>query len=54
MKKQIQDKIRYYETQQNKFLEKYLESNLRRDRDTLMRVRTKVQVYKEVLTLIQE
>lgn len=52
MKRIIQDKIRYYITQKDKFTEKYLESTKRSDRDTLMKVVTRISVYREMIELI--
>lgn len=52
MRRKILDKLRYYQAQEGKFVDKYLETTRRQDRDTLLRVRTRLSVYREVLEIM--
>lgn len=52
MKEKIKDKIRYYQQQHDKFIDRYLDSNQRRDRDAVVRTKERVKTLKEVLELI--
>ncbi len=52
MKAKIQDKIRYYTQQYDKFTDRWLDSNLRKDRDAVIRCKERVKCLKEVLEIV--
>lgn len=54
MKKQIQTKISYYIKQENNFITKYLDTNNRRDKESLLKIRERLKVYNEVLELVND
>ena len=54
MKKQIEEKLKYYENQIPSLTDRFLNYMKRGDRDALIRVRTRVQVYKELLFIEEE
>lgn len=54
MRKQLVDKIRYYNLQSEKAMRDFLKSNTRTDRDRVLRLHSKVDTLKEVLELINE
>lgn len=49
MKKEIEEKLKYYENQVVNNTDRFLYSNLRKDRDILVKNRERVKVYKEIL-----
>lgn len=51
LKTQIEKKIKYYQGQQENAMSQYLTSNQRRDRDRVLKVRERLAVYNEILTL---
>jgi hypothetical protein len=53
IKSQVQKKLTYYQSQINNSVDRFIQSNKRVDRDTLMSYRAKVQVCKELLQLIE-
>lgn len=48
LKKKLSDKTRYYTGQYEKAQDRYLDSGLKRDRDSAMRLREKVRTLKEI------
>lgn len=49
MKEKIEEKLKYYENQVTNNTDRFLFSNLRKDRDILIKNRERVKVYKEIL-----
>lgn len=54
MKNQIQSKIKYYQGQLDKATRDFIGSAVRRDRDRVLKLISKIDTYKEVLELIKE
>lgn len=54
MKKEIEEKLKYYEAQLPALTDRFLNYMKRNDRDNLIRCKTKVEIYKEVLLLIKK
>lgn len=53
-KEKVLSKINYYEKQKENALERYIDSNARKDRDSVIKCRTELKVWKEVLSMIKE
>lgn len=53
MKEKIEKKLTYYQGQYERFLDRYIDSNSRKDRDVVVRTKERIKTYKEVLELIK-
>lgn len=54
MKRRIISKLTYYRRQKNEFTDRYIGSNSRVDRDSLVKIKGKVEALQEVLKMINE
>jgi cation transport regulator ChaB len=52
MKQQIEKKLEYYKKQYNAAIDRYMESNGRKDKESAIRCKERVKTYEEVLKLI--
>lgn len=54
MKQEIEKKVKYYENQLNKAVDRWMEENSRKSRDEVIRIKERIRTYNECLTLIKK
>ena len=52
MKQQIEKKLEYYTKQYNAAIDRYMESNSRKDKESAIRCKERIKTYEEILKLI--
>lgn len=52
MKAEIEKKVKYYEGQLSRAIERFLEENSRKSRDQVVRLKERLRTYNECLNLI--
>jgi len=52
MKQQIEKKLEYYKKQYNAAIDRYMDSNSRKDKESAIRCKERVKTYEEVLKMM--
>jgi cation transport regulator ChaB len=52
MKQQIEKKLEYYKKQYNAAIDRYMESNSRKDKESAIRCKERVKTYEEVIKMM--
>lgn len=54
MKQKLQDKIRYYKEQERKTTRRFIREMKRLDRDDIIRIQRRIEVYEELIDIINQ